>query len=227
MPPLNCQSFNIVKDGTRIPKWLYHVTRPKYLPSILREGLRPRKGRKAKRPEYASCPLLVYFKREIGSCRDGHPGKPCDCVLLVVNQDALVRELFRPDEDRLFDRGNYSCICGAVRPGQYYDDFIEWKNHAEDCLITNIEARANAFTDDDITVAYKGTVPPDAIVATGPLVTSHEWAVTAETIKANKPLVHRSVGHCALLGKKHVDSGAPAFVAKTHDGVRVLLADNQ
>lgn len=54
---------------------------------------------------------------------------------------------------------------------------MEWAQHSEKCLTTNIEARADAFTYDDIRVAYKGTALPDAIIATGPLVTARQWAM--------------------------------------------------
>lgn len=70
---------------------LYHVTRPEHLPAILREGAKVEE-QSGQRMRPARCWFISSARLVPVAARR----KACDCMLLVVNQDALMRELFRP-----------------------------------------------------------------------------------------------------------------------------------
>jgi hypothetical protein len=136
---------------------LYHGTLASLVPSILRDGLKPR-GEKKSHDEYmnsASMPHLVYLTSSFGlalehACRiSERTAEGAEVAVLQLEIDSLKRRLLYPDEDYLGDELN--------------SDFPDWTLKEQLEFMEEMRDTWKESLDLFKTVAYKGVVPASAL----------------------------------------------------------------
>jgi len=136
---------------------LYHGTLGHLIPSILRDGLKPR-GRGKSHDEYmdsASMPHFVYLTAIYDlalehACRiSERTSAGADVAVLELDMAALNTDLIYPDEDYLAFDWNSDFVDWALK------EQLEFMEYQQDAWPESLETFA--------TIAYKGVIPATAI----------------------------------------------------------------
>ena len=134
---------------------LYHGTLASLLPSIMREGLKPR-GERPSHDAYmdsASMPNFVYLTSNFGlavehACRiSERTAEGADIAVLELEMSALERKLIYPDEDYL--RSEW--------------DFIEWSLKKQLAFLEDNRSTWKKSLSMFATIAYKGVISATAL----------------------------------------------------------------
>jgi hypothetical protein len=183
------------EDFTKLPETLYHVAQRDDLGNIMVEGLRPASelGRSRDVGFFAPRPGHVYMYTDISEAMDSgrwneeeigwdDEGNEVDVrrndpVMLAINKNLLDPAKFKADEDYLFHRDHLYDYGEA--PQSYpkerqmgYNSLGEWAQEKglDDPQVTWDSAQNN------YTLAYEGTIPPDAITILDHLQQDQEFA---------------------------------------------------
>lgn len=153
------QGRSVLTGDSTLPTRLFHGTNAKFLPSILAEGLKPRREKDGNWDEYESRPDLVYLTTAYAAYFAMNCTDPAEERVAIIEVDAamLDADSLLPDED--FVSQVLHAQRHPIQPELSLADLHwmvrealeEYQHHALDSL----RALGN--------VAYQGTVPAAAI----------------------------------------------------------------